>query len=190
MPENKRESWNRRYRDGSHPSLVPDSFLVEAFDEFIQPIFPNGGKALDLAGGIGRHSIWLAERGWTVTLMDISEAGLAKAQENAGAHAGKIKFETADASKFRAREHYDLVAVFFYLHRDIFPELIKALSPGGVIIYKTYTHLHPQFGSGPSHPMHLLQENELLRSFAELKTLHYNETIAGRGVAELVAQKS
>ncbi|MDP9160952.1 MAG: class I SAM-dependent methyltransferase [Acidobacteriota bacterium] len=190
MSENERESWNRRYRDGSHLSLVPDPFLAEAFNEFIQPIFPDGGKAVDLAGGIGRHSIWLAERAWTVTLMDISEAGLAKAQESVGPQAGKIKFEIADATKFRAREHYDLVAVFFYLEREIFPELVKALSPGGLIVYKTYTHLHPQFGSGPSHPMHLLQENELLRSFAELKILHYNETIAGRGVAELVAQKS
>lgn len=189
MSENERESWDRRYRDGSHSSLVPDPFLVQAFGEFIQPIFPDGGTALDLAGGIGRHSIWLAERWWTVTLMDISEAGIAKAQENAGVQAGKIKFEIADASRFRAREHYDLVVVFFYLERDIFPELIKSLSPGAIIVYKTYTHLHPQFGSGPSHPMHLLQENELLRAFSGLKILHYNETIAERGVAELVAQK-
>ena len=69
-------------------------------------------------------------------------------------------------------------------------ELINALRPGGVLIYKTYTELQPRLGKGPTHPMHLLKQNELLRAFSQLNVLHYEETIRDRGVAQLVARKS
>lgn len=72
----EKENWNRRYRDGSHSSLQPDPFLVSAFDEYIQPSFSKAGTALDIAGGVGRHAIWLARREWQVTLIDISEVGI------------------------------------------------------------------------------------------------------------------
>ncbi len=189
MTDHERKSWDARYQQGSHASLVPDPFLVHAYEEFIHPIFPTAGAALDLAGGVGRHAIWLAQREWEVTLVDISEAGVAKARENAGALANKINFEIGDAAYFSGRGQYDLALVFFFLQREIFPELIDALSSGGLLIYKTYTQLHPQFRSGPSHPMHLLQEHELLKAFSDLKILHYNETTRERGVAELVARK-
>jgi SAM-dependent methyltransferase len=188
--EDERTSWNRRYQEGSHHSLDPDPFLVESYSEFIEPLFTHGGLALDLAGGVGRHAIWMAQRGWRVTLADISEIGIAKARENAGAFANKIDFQVRDCSNFSAgSEQYDVVMVFFYLQREIFPELAKALRPGGLLLYKTYTRLHPKFGRGPTHPMHLLEENELLRAFPGLTVLHYHETVRDRGVAELVGRK-
>lgn len=189
MTDHERNSWDARYQQGSHASLVPDPFLIQAYEEFIHPIFPKSAAALDIAGGVGRHAIWLAQRDWRVTLVDISEAGVARARENAGSLATKIDFKIGDAANFHGQGQYDLVLVFFFLQREIFPELLNALSPGGLLIYMTYTHLHPQFGSGPTHPLHLLQENELLKAFSDLKILHYNETIRARGVAELVARK-
>ena len=83
---NERTSWNRKYRTGSHSSLQADPFLPYAYERFIKSAFPSPGTALDLAGGIGRHAIWLARRDWRVTLLDISEVAIAKAQENAGAY--------------------------------------------------------------------------------------------------------
>ena len=188
MPS-ERASWDRKYREGSHLSLQPDPFLLQAYREFIEPIFPTGGAALDLAGGPGRHAIWLAQRGWRVTLADISEVGVAKAKENAGEYADRIQFQVRDLATFTAGpEQYDLVLVFFYLQREIFPELVKVLRPGGLLIYKTYTRLQSEFAGGPTHPMHLLEENELLRAFLGLSVLYYRETIRGRGVAELVGR--
>lgn len=188
--QDERSAWDRRYREGSHGSLDPDPFLVESYKEFIEPQFPGGGKALDLAGGVGRHAIWLARHGWQVTLTDISEVGTEKARVNAGSFAAKIEFQVQDVSLFEAgAQQYDLIAVFFYLERKIFPELAKALSPGGLLLYKTYTRLHPGFGRGPTHPTHLLEENELLRAFPGLRVLHYHETVHDRGVAEFVGQK-
>ena len=187
---NEKENWNRRYRDGTHSSLQPDSFLVSTFDEYIQPDFPNAGSALDVAGGVGRHAIWLARRQWQVTLIDISEVGVEKARENARDLSHRIEFRVADLRDFEAgSERYDLILVFFYLQRSIFPELVASLRRGGLLIYKTYTLEQQRFSGGPSHPMHLLRPNELLRAFSKLRTLYYRETTHERGVAEFVGRK-
>ncbi len=188
--KDERTSWNQRYQERSHSSLEPDPFLVDSYEEFIHPLFAQGGSALDVAGGVGRHSVWLAQRDWRVRLVDISEVGIARAQENAGNFPGRIDFEVGDVSNFTAdNKQYDLVLVFFYLQREVFPELLKALRPGGLLLYKTYTRLHPKFGRGPTHPMHLLEQNELLRAFPELTVLHYHETVRERGVAEFLGRK-
>ena len=184
------ENWNRRYREGSHSSMTPDPFLIRAWEDFISPVFPRGGHALDVAGGIGRHAIWLAKRKWHVTLLDISDVGIARAKANAGDCGPPIDYRVTDLKLFSAPEQkYELVLVFFYLERAIFPELLKALAPGGLLVYKTYTVDQPKFGDGPSHPMHLLKENELLHSFPDLRVLFYKETIRDRGVAEFLGRK-
>jgi len=187
----ERTSWNRKYLKGSHGSLQVDPLLPYVYDRFINPLFPNSGTALDVAGGIGRHAIWLARRRWRVTLLDISEVAIARAEANGELYRKRMIFKSADASQFKAgRERYDVVLVFFYLERKIFPELINALHPRGLLIYKTYTELQLKFGKGPTHPMHLLKQNELLRAFSQLNVVHYEETIRDRGIAQLVARKS
>jgi tellurite methyltransferase len=188
--ETERESWDQRYGEGSHASLTPDPLLRRAFDDYVQPLFAKAGHALDLAGGVGRHAIWLARRGWRVTLIDISEVGVLKARENARELSKQIEFVGRDLRKFTAgRKRYHLILVFFYLERAIFPELRKALCPGGLLIYKTYTLEQRKFQGGPRHPLHLLKENELLRAFSGFQVLYYAESIRERGVAELVARK-
>jgi len=185
--ENERERWNSKYREGSHFSLEADPLLPYAYKEFVQPLFPSGGDALDVAGGVGRHSIWMAQQGWKVRLMDISEVGVAQAKENAGEYRDRIDFEVGDLTSIELKPaSFDLVMVFFYLERTIFSKLMDAIRPGGLLAYKTYTHLAPKFGRGPRHPLHLLQENELLRAFSGMTVLHYAEKL---GTAELVASK-
>ncbi len=187
--EDERESWNRRYSEGSHMSRTPDPFLVKAYDNFIQPLYPKGGTALDVAGGIGRHAIWLAQRDWRVTLLDISDVAIGQANQNAGKHADRIDLHMQDLTNFSSAETYDLVLVFFYLERRILPELERSLKSGGLLVYKTYTREQQKFEGGPTHPLHLLEENELLRSFSGLRVLYYRETIRERGVAEFVGRR-
>jgi SAM-dependent methyltransferase len=193
--ERERTEWDQQYRTGSHGSLAPDPFFEKAFLDFIAPRFPDGGSALDAAGGVGRHSIYLAQHGWRVKLVDISEAGLRQARQNAGDLASRIDFEAADLDTLDlGQQRFDLVLVFFYLQRATFQRFADALRPGGLLIYKTYldtpssppgtTNRH-----GPSHPMHLLKEGELLQSFPNLRTLHYAEFSGDRSVAELIAEK-
>ena len=195
MSDSERKAWNQRYGQGSHRSTEPDPFLVQAFEEYIQPEFPRGGTALDVAGGVGRHAIWLARRNWKVTLTDISEVGLEQAKKNAGELAKRINFVAADlhepsSQRSLGRASYDLVLVFFYLERSLFPRLKRALKPGGFLIYKTYTLEQRKFQGGPSHPLHLLKPNELLDAFSSLRVLYYRETVRDRGIAEFLGRKN
>lgn len=192
MPMDERTLWDKKYSEHSHSSLEPDPFLVSALGEFLggRP----SGIALDVAGGVGRHAIWLAQRGWRVKLLDISEVGIKQAEENAKrtGMANSISSEVRDLNVMQdlGREQYDLVVVFFFLQRNLFPALAAAIKPGGFLIYKTYTTEQQRFAAGPSHPMFLLEPNELLHAFPSLRVLHYHETTQEKGVAELVAGSS
>jgi SAM-dependent methyltransferase len=217
MERDEKTLWNRKYAEGSHVSVEPDPFLLSAYSEFLAEEAP--GYALDVAGGVGRHALWLAEHGWNVKLVDVSEVGVNLARENFHLHrkggaqppgppgracvaragvemppaasARQLETQVMDLSQIHdlGEEKYDLVLVFFFLERALFPALISALRPGGFLIYKTYTTESKRLGRGPSHPMYLLQPNELIRAFQSLRILHYHETVKEKGVAELVAQK-
>jgi ubiquinone/menaquinone biosynthesis C-methylase UbiE len=88
MKEKKRRptdstSWDKRYVEGELPwdSGKPDEHLsgvIEAYS--IKP-----GKALEIGCGTGTNSIWLAQHGFEVTGMDISQTAIAKAKEKAAA---------------------------------------------------------------------------------------------------------
>jgi tellurite methyltransferase len=191
MGMDEKTLWDKKYGERSHSSLEPDPFLVSAYDEFLFGTSP--GLALDVAGGVGRHSIWLAHRDWRVKLLDISEVGIQQAEENAKRTetASSISADICDLNTMQdlGQEQYDLVVVFFFLQREIFPALLDAIKPGGILIYKTYTTEQKNFSGGPSHPMFLLEPNELLHAFRSMRVLHYHETIQEKGVAELVARK-
>ena len=209
----ERERWNQKYREksaakmqaGTPRKTMPDPFLGWAFSEYIGPLFPHGGRALDLAGGTGRHAIWLAQQGWQVTLIDISETGIDEARKNAGPLASHIRFVVDDLTQFKAAQiqfgdpsepasetisgaTFGVVMGFFYLQRNIFPEIVKALRPGGLLIYKTYTLAQTKLASGPKNPAHLLAPGELLQLARELRVLHYREVVAENATAELVAR--
>jgi tellurite methyltransferase len=186
----EREKWNQRYLEGTHGTLPPDALLIQAFERYIEPLFPHAGVALDIAGGTGRHAIFLAEKGWRVRLTDIAEAGIENARKNAGGLASRIEFGVEDLTRFDgSRESYDLITNFFFLRREMFGELVKALKPGGLLIYKGYTRHQAKFGGGPTNPEYLLAENELLDAFRDLQVLHYAELIRDCGLAEFVGRK-
>src|SRR3954462_2700481 len=141
MATEEKSSWNKKYSERSHSSLEPDPFLLSSYDEFLAA--RSSGTALDVAGGVGRHSIWLAQCGWRVKLLDISEVGIKQAEANAKSTgtAVSISLEVRDLNVMHdlGREQYDLVLVFFFLQRELFPAVAAALKPGGHLLYKTYT---------------------------------------------------
>ncbi|MGA2355650.1 MAG: class I SAM-dependent methyltransferase [Terriglobales bacterium] len=193
--DNERLRWNRKYSGSdARAKSSPDPFLVRSFSEFIRPEFPRGGSALDVAGGAGRHAIWLAKQGWQITVIDVSETGVEQARQNAGRLTSRIHFVVDDLTHFNAAQTrfeaaFDLVIVFFYLERSIFSEIVRALRPGGLLIYKTFTSAQANLSGGPKNPQHLLEPRELLQLAAGLRILHYREGISKQAVAELVARK-
>jgi len=194
--DNERERWNQKYLEaaGAETWKVPDPFLARAFSGYILPLFPHPGSALDLAGGAGRHAIWLAKQGWEVTLIDVSDAGVEQARQNAGPLASHMHFVVDDLSHFKASQTefeagFEVVMAFFYLEREIFSEIMKAVRPGGLLVYKTLTVARLKLAGGPKNPAHLLEPGELLRLADGLRVLHYREEVAEKATAELVARK-
>ena len=194
MSEQQRTEWNQRFRSRSHVSFDPDPFVVSAYREFVQPVLDHAGSAVDLAGGAGRHAIWLAERSWDVCLIDISSAALELAAVEAESRGLRIKAVAIDLEASHAPlagSSCDLLVCCYYLQRDLWPKLRQMLRAGGVLIYKTYTVEQRRFKGGPSHPLHLLNPNELLEAMCVrqgLRCLYYRETVHEKGVAELVAR--
>jgi tellurite methyltransferase len=192
--EHEHERWNRKYKESPGSWMVPDPFLPNAFSEYVLPAFPDGGRALDLAGGAGRHAIWLAKQGWKVTLIDISEKGIELARQNAGPLASHIHFVVDDLTQFKASQThlargFDLAMVFFYLERSISSEIVSALRPGGLLVYKTHTSAQANLAGGPKNANYLLDPGELLRLTSGLRVLHYREKIEEKATAELVARR-
>ena len=195
MESEEKNRWDTRYTESPESWNEPDNFLQRAYEEFLLTVQP--GRALDLAGGAGRNSIYLLHHGWQVKLMDISEVGLALARRKAldvssrssaqpraaALHSNPLETELVDLN-------YDLVVVFYFLRRELFPALVRALKPGGFLIYRTYTIDRMKVPGGPDDPRYLLQPNELLRAFSALRVLHYRETTEGKAAAELVGRKT
>ncbi len=188
-----RARWNAIYRSGSHTAGDPDRFFLEAWRDSLAALFEGRVQplALDIAGGVGRHALWLAARGWRVVLNDISEEAARLAGEAArAAHLSlSIRAESAAATLAWAGEQglrFDLVLVLFYLDRSLFPALAEALAPGGVLLIKTRTEDHPRFAAGSHHPEYFLKRDELHGAFPGLRVLHSREEA---GMAELLVQK-
>jgi SAM-dependent methyltransferase len=193
MATSDKTFWNQKYSEAPEKWLEPDPFLAEAYDEFLADRPP--GRALDLAGGAGRHAIWLARHGWDVKIIDVSDTALEFARQNfsrsAASISGNLTYELADlhsAPDFR-KDQFDLVIVFFYLQRQLFPALLEAIKPGGFLIYKTFTIEQLQFKKGPTDPAFLLQPSELPKLVAPMEVLLYREKVKEKAVAELIARR-
>lgn len=196
-------SWNQRYSESPSSWVEPDAFLINAYDDFLAGA--GSGAALDIAGGAGRNAVWLAERGWRVKLIDISDVALRMAREkfevmkkassakpkNSSVRKASIRTEIVDLNSIShlGTEEYDLLVVFYFLRRELFPAISRALKPGGTLIYRTYTIDRMKVPGGPSDPKYLLQPNELLHAFPGLRVLHYREMLQGKAAAELVGRK-
>ena len=200
MSQQEQETWDERFRAGDHAGAEPDPFLaqIEDYAELLPPGLragpkagPKAGqKALDLACGAGRNAVYLAERGWDATACDISLEGLRRVQALARERGVQLKLFCQDLSTVQLpREHFDLVICFFYLLRELIPQIKATLRPGGLVVFKTYTTDQLRFPGRPRHPLHMLQPQELLEAFRGFRVLTYQEIVEDRGVAQLIAQK-
>jgi SAM-dependent methyltransferase len=118
-----------------------------------------GGRVLDLACGMGRHTLYFLERGHRVTACDIDVAGLADLEGHDGLEIVAADLEGAPWPF--AERQFDGVVVTNYLHRPLFAEIVAALVPGGVLLYETFAAGNEKFGR-PRNPDHLLKRGELL----------------------------
>ena len=147
-------AWNRRYADRELVwTSEPNRFLV-AEAAALAP-----GRALDLACGEGRNAVWLAARGWRVTGVDFSEAGLEKARRLAETRGARARWIAADLLDYTPEPRaFDLVLVFYLQlpaaqRRPIVRAAAGAVAPGGLLLLVAHdsTNLEHGYG-GPQIP--------------------------------------
>jgi SAM-dependent methyltransferase len=119
----------------------------------------DGARVLDVACGQGRHSRWFAARGCRVVAVDRDTAVLDQLASVAGVTAVSVDLE-AHPWPFET-EKFDAIIVTHYLHRALFPSLLRALADDGVLVYETFARGNEAYGK-PSNPDFLLTEGELL----------------------------
>jgi hypothetical protein len=98
-----------------------------------------------------------------------------------------VDLEVADVDLGRGA--WSAILVFNYLHRPLFAALRRALAPGGVLIYETFTIGQRQRGR-PRNPAFLLQPGELLDLVAPLEVVRSREgDYGGKLIASVAARR-
>lgn len=172
------------YRRALEPYPTPDALLVAyapAPEPFTTP------PALDLAAGLCQNAIWLAEQGYQVDAVDASRVALERGRaEMAMRNLRTVNFLQMDLDAPLLDESaYDLVCVFRYLNRALFPRIRAAVRPGGLVVYQTFNlcrlETRPEMNRD-----YLLKPGELPTFFLGWELLHDED--AGE-VSRLVARK-
>ena len=134
--EEDRIKWNARYGGAGYMfSFTPSRFLAQSL-ELVRRLAP-GRRALDIACGEGRNGIFLAQNGFEVTAVDISERGLAKGISRAAELGVQVNFVQADLESYQLGGSYDLIVNFNFLLRPLIAPMVDALAPGGIIVMET-----------------------------------------------------
>jgi tellurite methyltransferase len=183
MTAEDRVRWDTYFRSRAHdPYPDPDPLLLQ-----FTPPAVGEMRALDLCGGLGQNGLWLAEQGYTVDIMDISRVALKRARvEMTLRNLRSVNLLQVDVDDLQLElEAYDLICVFRYLRRGLFPQIARAVRPGGRVIYETfhvgYLESVPNFNRA-----FLLERGELRQQFDGWRRLYDEET---RHTAQLVAIK-
>lgn len=160
--QNGNLKWDARFRNeecvlGTEPS----KYLMDNIER-IKDLVP-GKKALDIACGEGRNSIFLSRHGFDVTGLDISEAGLRKASDWMKREGLNIDFRLADLEYYDFSGRYDLIINFNFLLRDLIPKALATLSPKGIFVFDTL--VDSPYVPTTHKKEYLLQPGEHIRIF-------------------------
>jgi SAM-dependent methyltransferase len=165
------EHWNQ-YFTAEHPTFnaQPNGFLVEMVKS------RRPGRALDVAMGQGRNTVWLAQQGWDAAGFDIADDAVAIANENAARLGVKIKTEVKRIEDFDFGENrWDLIVLSYAGCGFPSESIQRALNPGGILVVEAFhvdaTKDHRIGGS-------ICGSGELPHLFQSLRTVFYEEPIA------------
>jgi SAM-dependent methyltransferase len=186
MSDSDRAKWDARYRDEDHTDDQPSSFLAAA-----EGLLPASGVALDVAGGAGRNAVWLARRGFRVTVVDVSPVGLALARRRAAAAGVALATSVLDLERQPLPEGpWDVILVFHYLHRALLAEVAERLTPRGRLLFAHATRSNAARHPRPPLPFRI-DDGEAPRLVRGLALVSYAEGwfAEGRHEARLVARR-
>jgi SAM-dependent methyltransferase len=123
--------------------------------------------------------VFLAECGFDVTALDVSEVGLAQCNELARSRGVSVETVCADLDDFDLGEsRYDLITKIYYYEPSLFPAIRRALKPGGHFLFQTFSLEHATVGTfGPKNPAYLASQAAVLDPFASDRLLHYQDIV-------------
>ena len=179
MSDSKKfRDWDERYADSDYLfGTAPNDFLKSVTDR----LAPNS-RILCLADGEGRNGVYLATLGHKVTAVDQTRVGLEKAKKLAEQKQVSIETIKADLAEYDLGvESWDcIVSIFFHIpsavRAHIYPRIITALKPGGILILESYTPEQLNHGTGgPSIADLMLTKDELAQNFSEMNVKHLEE---------------
>jgi SAM-dependent methyltransferase len=151
------QQWDERYSGAGWQWTTQPNQFVAAELAGLPP-----GRALDLAAGEGRNTVWLAEHGWRVTAVDFSRVGLDKGRKLSAARGvgqALVDWIVADLRDYQPdRDAFDLVLAAYFqvsaeLRAAVLARAAAALAPGGTlfVIAHDLTNLTEGAG-GPQDP--------------------------------------
>ena len=155
--------WEARYSAGGYdPDRTPVPLLEEAAGQ------TDPGSALCLAAGCGRNAVFLAERGFAVTAVDISARGLEWCRQLAAERGVRVNTVEADLLTHDLDiDAYDLITEFYYYEPALFPSIKRAVKPRGLFAFQTFSIRHLGQGWGPQDPNHLARPEVVQQAFAD-----------------------
>lgn len=168
----KLKKWNDAYKCADISSAIAAKVLTDnAY------LLPQAGEALDLACGRGGNALFLAKKGFVVDALDISTIVLGHLQNYIRDKHFSINCLNRDVEKEGLSDYkkYDVIVVSYFLNRDLFPQIINALKPGGLLYYQTWSQLSIDNTKGPSNPHFRLVAGELLNLCSTMRIIYYSE---------------
>lgn len=160
--DSDRLRWEERYNEaqclhGDAPSHILQEWLRE-----ILSLVP-GKRALDIACGEGRNSLFLAQHGFSVSGVDIAKTALKRARHRIRAAGLRAEFQAVDLDQWLPDSDYDLIITINFLQRELFPALVSHLVPGGLLMVDTIMAGDTLVGA--HNPAYLLAPGELRQLF-------------------------
>ena len=176
--------WDKKYKTQSMPIKI-----VEVVERYAH--LATGKQALEIACGMGRNSRYLAEEGFEVEALDISQVAIESLQNILNIRAKEVDFDEYVLEENR----YDLIVCTYFLKRELFPQIEKALKEDGIFIFETFMH-HVDNTKVPSNKTFLLNEGELEATFDDRYEILHLEEFMDEGLcgersmkASMVAKK-
>ena len=179
--------WDRRWATGVRVR-DPAAFVVDS-----APLVPDNGRAVDIAGGAGRHSLWLAGRGLDVTLVDFSKVALAMATGEAKSRGLEMEAILSDVeTNGFPNGTWDLVLIHHFLDRNLLDTTPDVLNPGGLVMFCQPTVRNLERNERPAMNF-LLGEGEIVDIAAamglEVLLLEEDWGVEGRHEGQLIARR-
>jgi 2-polyprenyl-3-methyl-5-hydroxy-6-metoxy-1,4-benzoquinol methylase len=185
--DNPRQTWDARFAGDEYIfGTAPNAFLAAQ-----RPRLAAGQRALSVADGEGRNSVWLARQGLAVSAFDIAPRGVAKARALAERAGVAVDYHVASVEDWPwTPEAFDVAAAIFVqfaapaLREKMFAGILQTLKPGGWLLLQGYTPRQLEYRTGgPPRAEHLYTPELLQQAFAghEIVELRSHDTVLAEG---------